>query len=517
MIVLGDIPRKNAKLYPECEALVCEDTHLTHRQFNERVNRLANGLAGLGIGKGDKVAAILLNCHRYIEIYFACAKLGAVTVPLNYRLALDELAYIIEHSESRALLADADHLPIGKELASRMPGQLQLISLDHAQEGWLDYEELLSRSSAAEPDVEVGEDDLCQIIYTGGTTGRPKGVMISHRNYMTSAYGSALVSMIGTRTFVNSTLMVLPIFHVSWWPVLTMLYVGGKVVIGKRFDFAEILATAEREKVEHINLVPVLFSWILAFPELDSYDLSSIKSLSYAGAPMPADVLKRCIAKFGPIFQQGYGLSEAAPLGTTLLPEDHIVDGPPELLRRLESAGRESPVTEVRVVDENDVEVPFGEIGEIVIRGKNVMQGYWKQPELSAQVLRGGWLHTGDLATRDEDGYIYIVDRKNDMIITGGENVYPFEVEKVLYEHPAILEAAVVGIPDDTWGERVTAAVTLKDGRQATEAELTAFIRERIAGYKTPKHVVFLESIPKTPVGKILRREVRELLAEPGG
>jgi acyl-CoA synthetase (AMP-forming)/AMP-acid ligase II len=260
-------------------------------------------------------------------------------------------------------------------------------------------------------------------------------------------------------------------------------------------------------------MVPVLFSWLLDFPDADSYDLSSIRYFSYAGAPMPEEVLRRCIAKFGPIFQQGYGLTEASPLGTMLQEVDQCrLEGPPELVRRINSCGRETLVTEVRVVDEEDNDVPVGEIGEIVIRGQNVMKGYWKDPDLTARALRGGWLHTGDLATVDEYGFIYIVDRKNDMIITGGENVYPFEVEQVLYEHPAVLEAAVVGMKSEKWGEEVTAAVAFKEGKSAGEEELIAFCRERIAGYKCPKRVVIMESIPKTPIGKILRRQVREQL-----
>jgi acyl-CoA synthetase (AMP-forming)/AMP-acid ligase II len=310
-----------------------------------------------------------------------------------------------------------------------------------------------------------------------------------------------------------ATLQVLPIFHTAWWPILLHHSAGCKAVIAKRFDFNEILATVEKERVSHINMVPVLFSWILDFPDLDKYDLSSIRYFSYAGAPMPEDVLRRCIAKFGPIFQQGYGLTEAAPLGTMLLEEDQCrLEGPPELVRRINSCGRETLVTEVRVVDEEDKDVAVGEIGEIVIRGKNIMQGYWKDPELTAKALRGGWLHTGDLAEIDEYGYIYVVDRKNDMIITGGENVYPFEVEQVLYEHPAVLEAAVVGLKNKKWGEEVTAAVSLKQGTEATEEELIAFCRQRIAAYKCPKKVIFMEAVPKSALGKVLRRQVREQL-----
>ncbi|HEY5532948.1 MAG TPA: AMP-binding protein, partial [Candidatus Anoxymicrobiaceae bacterium] len=362
----------------------------------------------------------------------------------------------------------------------------------------------------AEPDVEVSEDDLCHLQYTGGTTGLPKGVMITNRNYLTTAIGMGLALEIEPH---YSTLQVLPIFHTAWWPVLLHHYGGCRAVIAPRFDFQEILATAEREKVTHINMVPVLFAWLLDFPDADKYDLSSIKYFSYAGAPMPEEVLRRCVAKFGPIFQQGYGLTEASPLGTMLMQEDQCrLEGPPELVRRITSCGRESLVTEVRVVYDDDNDVPVGEIGEIVIRGRNVMKGYWKDPERTAKAMRGGWLHTGDLAEVDEHGFIYIVDRKNDMIITGGENVYPYEVEQIIYEHPAVLTAAVVGLKDAKWGEMVTAMVTLRQGCEATEDEIIALCRQKVAGYKCPKRVVFKDAIPTSAIGKVLRRQVREEL-----
>jgi acyl-CoA synthetase (AMP-forming)/AMP-acid ligase II len=331
--------------------------------------------------------------------------------------------------------------------------------------------------------------------------------MLSHRNLMTSNYGCILACNF---TRDDTTCYVLPLFHVSFWTVLSVLMVGGKVAIVRRPDLVEILRLIQDEKCTHINMVPTLYGWLLNMPQIDEYDLSSLRLLSYAGSPMPPDVLKRCIGKFGNIFAQGYGLTEAAPIVTFLVPEDHVLEGPERLTRRLTSAGKEGHVVRARVVDENDQPVRVGEIGEIVARGKNIMLGYWKNPELTEQVLRGGWLHTGDMGAVDEDGFIYLVDRKADMIVTGGENVYPKEVEDVLYEHPAVQECAVVSAPDEKWGERVQAVVSLKEGASATEEELIAHCKKSLAGYKCPKAVHIWDALPKTPIGKIIRKDVKK-------
>jgi acyl-CoA synthetase (AMP-forming)/AMP-acid ligase II len=284
--------------------------------------------------------------------------------------------------------------------------------------------------------------------------------------------------------------------------------VGGTVVVVRKPDLGGILRLIQDERCTHINLVPTLLGWMLSLPNLDDYDLSSLRLISYAGSPMPPDVLRKCINKFGNIFLQGYGLTEAAPLATTLFPEDHVLDGPKTKL--LGSIGKEGPVVEVRVMNENNNVVKPGEVGEIVARGKNIMKGYWKNPDLTAEVLRGGWLHTGDMGMIDEEGYIYLVDRKADMIVSGGENVYPKEVEDILYEHDAVQECSVVSAPDENWGERVQAVVTLKKGLTATEEELIQLCKGKLAGYKCPKKIEFWDELPKTPIGKILRKDVKK-------
>jgi long-chain acyl-CoA synthetase len=505
MYTLGDIPRKGATLCPEKVALVFEGTRITYRQMNERVNRFANALIRLGCKKGDRLTILAENTYKYFEAYFGAAKVGMSVTPLNFRLSDSELTHIVNDCEAVVFLAGDGYEERTQKIRADLQNIRDWIALDGKMPGFLSYEDLLKGASALEPEVEVDENDLMILMYTGGTTGVPKGVMLSHRNLMTSLYALIIVYAFSRH---DTECFVLPLFHISIWPALCVLMVGGTVVIVRRPDLEEILRLMQEERCTHINLVPTLLSWLMSFPALEEYDLSSIRLITYAGSPMPPEVLKKCMKKFGRIFAQGYGLTEAAPMVAWLAQEDHFLEGPKA--RLLNSVGKEGPIVEVRVVDENDRPVKPGEIGEIVARGKNIMLGYWKNPTLTAEVLRGGWLHTGDMGTIDEEGYIYLVDRKADMIVTGGENVYPKEIEDILYEHPAVQECAVVSAPDEKWGERVQAVVVLKDGHAATEEELILHCRKKIAAYKCPKKIEFWDKIPKTPVGKILRREVKE-------
>jgi long-chain acyl-CoA synthetase len=512
MYTLGDIPRKGRTLYRDKVALVFEDLNLTYKELDERVNRLANALTALGFEKGHRLTILAENTHKYMEVYFAAAKLGASVTPLNFRLSDNEIEYIANDSEATIFFAGDGYEERSLGLKPLLKNFRHWIALDKKSDGFLFYEDLLQDTSDQEPYVEVNEYDLAILMYTGGTTGLPKGVMLSHRNIMTAMYGM-VIGFSFTRQ--DCTCFILPLFHISLWPILCLLMVGGKTVILRRPDIGEILQSIHRERCTHINMVPTLLTWLLDDPRINEFDLSSLRLIGYAGSPIALEVLKKGIAKFGSIFTQGYGLTEAAPMVTLLFKEDHYIEGPKTKL--LSSVGKVGLPVDVRIVDEEDRPLKPGETGEVVVRGQNVMMGYWKNPELTASALRGGWLHTGDVGTVDEEGYIYLLDRKADMIITGGENVYPKETEDVLYEHPAVRECAVVAAPDERWGERVQAAVVLKPGQTMTESELIQHCKSRLAGYKCPKEIAFWEELPKTPVGKILRREVRKVFTKKEG
>jgi len=505
MLTLGDLTAKRAKLSGSREALVFDDVRLTYAQLHDRSVRLARALRARGLGSGDRLAVLAENSHRFMELTFAAAHAGLVFVPLNFRLTKRELAFMLEDSGAQALFADKACWEVA--LAVRDAGRAgrPLYAIDQVDGAEATHEQLIEQGADERAlDVEVGEDDLAALIYTGGTTGLPKGVMLTHRNLLTSM-ASILLELRFTEH--DTTLMVLPMFHVAVWQVLCHLMVGARVVVRARADLADILATIERERCTSMNAVPTLYNWILAFPDLDRYDLSSMRRMMYGGSPFPEEVLRRCIQRFGPIFTQGYGLTEAAPGVSFLAAEDHVVDGPRS--RLLRSAGRELPLTEVRIGDAQGHEVARGEPGEVLVRGANVMKGYWNNEALTRERLRDGWLRTGDVGTMDEEGYIFLLDRKADMIVSGGENVYPSEVEAVLYEHPGVQECVVASAPDEKWGERVQAAVVVRKGATITEAELLDFCRERLAGYKCPKRIEFRETLPKSLVGKLLRKDVR--------
>ena len=501
--------KQSTRRSPEKTASICGSTRLSFQEVDERVNRLSSALAGLGISRGDRVAILSLNCHRFLELYYGVPQLGAIVVPINFRLQPPEIKYIVDHSGSRVIAVDPALAP----LIEAVRGQLE--SVEHfilmsgeRREGYLAYEKLLASATPDFDAPEVSDDELLGLFYTSGTTAEPKGVMLTHKNMLSNiAHSEGVYDYQPADIYLHAA----PMFHLAdGAAVFSHTSRGATQAFIPRFDPKQVLETISRERVSLLLLVPTMLNFVLQQPELDSYDLSSLRHLTYGASPIAPDLLRRAMKILNCQFGQGYGLTEASPLLTVLTHQDHLVTDE-KGARRLASCGKPVPGVDVRVVKDDGSDAKPGEVGEIIARGPNIMLGYWKRPEDTEDVLRDGWLHTGDLATVDEDGYIYLVDRKKDMIVTGGENVYSTEVEAVLYAHPAVKEAAVIPIPDSDWGEAVHACIAVRDGKQVTPEELGEFCRERLANYKVPRSIEFIDGeLPKGGTGKILKKQLRE-------
>jgi long-chain acyl-CoA synthetase len=373
-----------------------------------------------------------------------------------------------------------------------------------------DYESIVAQGEIHEPAVKVLEDDVQSIIFTAGTTGKPKGAMRTHRHLLSDAVASAIDLKVG---YDEKVLITFPMYHVACEDnIVRHSYLPNTIHIKKEggFNPAEVLEYIAKERISRAQFVPTMIHSLIQVPDVGKYDLSSLKLILYAGSSMPVELLKRAITVFPCGFAQMYGQTESGPFTTFLSPEDHILDGTEKSISRLASSGKPALNYEIRIVDEDDNDVPPGNVGEIIGRSEAMTIGYWQMPEATAEKLKNGWLHTGDLGRFDEDGYIYIVERKNDMIISGGVNVYPREIEEVLYKHPAVSEASVIGVPDEHWGEIVKAVVVLKKGTSTTEAEIIGFCGKHLAGFKKPKSVDFWQELPKSSTGKILKKDIRE-------
>jgi acyl-CoA synthetase (AMP-forming)/AMP-acid ligase II len=506
---IGDFIAKTAVRFPNHIVVVDQQKRLTAKELLERVNRLANALLDLGLKKGDRVAVLLNNCRQSIECFYGIARAGLVFVPLNTRYSAQENLYMLNDSEARAILMGQESIEVIRSILSEASALSYVICVTgRSPEPTRSYEELLAKASPQEPSVEISDEDPYSIRYTAGTTGRPKGVIHSHRNNIVMLYN---VLMDGFPIQEGDAIaLTAPVTHASGTQILPHIVRGAKVIVLPGFDVRSLLETIQRERITTLYLVPTMIVMILAYSELKKYDLSSLKTIRYGASPISPEVLKRAIEVFGNIFVQGYGLTEGLNPVTLLLKEDHILDGTEKKLKRLSSIGREVTVARVRIMDEEDKFLAPGQIGEIVVQSDQNMKGYWKNAEATAETLREGWVHTRDLGYMDEDGYIYLVDRKDDMIVSGGFNIYPKEVEDVLYMHPAVLEAAVFGVPDDKWGEAVKAVVSLRQSMQATEEEIIEHCKKHLASYKKPKSVDFIETLPKSAYGKILRRVLKE-------
>ncbi len=499
-MVIGDLAVQCARRYPSKKAFVYEGRSLTFYEFNQRVNKLADAILRLGLEPGSKVAVLSKNSPEMVEICFAAAKTGMVYVPLNFRLVPVELQFVINDAE-------IDILFVGDAFKKEVETIHNDISVAHIIQMDGEYEPFLATGTADEPPVAVRQEDIFSIFYTSGTTGGPKGVVLTHDNFLAGVINNTIAYRLGPS---DVCLHVQPFYHTMQKNmVLCQFYVGGTNVIMNNFDGHEFWKSVERDGITHMTLVYTGLVMVLDAFEEGKYSIGSLKSYSVGGQTTPLPILQRAVKLLGPdVVFVVYGLTEASPLLTYLPKEDVALAGVG--LKRLASVGKELFSCHVRVVDGDGNDVKPGQMGEIIARGPNVMKGYWKRPEETAKTFDGGWLHTGDMATVDEDGYIYVVDRKKDLIISGGENISPHEIEDVLHLHPAVQECAAIGVPDEKWGEQVKAIVVLKKGQQATEKELIQFCAERLARYKLPKTVAFAEGLPKDPVGKIQKKILRE-------
>lgn len=509
LITLGDVPRYHAEVRGDRPAFEFEGRVLTYADLDRHVNQVANGLAAAGVGRGDRISYLGKNCDRYFELLFGAAKLGAVMTPINWRLAGPEIAYILADSGSKALFVGPEFTDVGKTLEAEAETLVLMGAMEGEVAGWEAYEAWRDRQSEADPGVAVTQDDIGVQLYTSGTTGRPKGAMLSHRALIEMRKRVAQADLDWNRWTPDDVgLLAMPVGHIAGtgWGILS-LYNGAKSVIAREFNPNDVLDYIERDRVSKLFLVPSALQIVVSQPRARQTDYSRLKYILYGASPIPLALLRECIEVFGCGFAQQYGMTETCGTVVVLPPEDHVPEGAP----KMRSAGKPLPGVEVAILDEEGRPVPTGEVGEIATRSVANMSGYWNLPEATAKTLTAdGWLRTGDAGYLDDEGYVYIHDRVKDMIISGGENVYPAEVENAIYGHPDVAEVAVIGVPHEKWGEAVKAVVVPKPGATPNEAEIIAWARERIAAYKAPKSVDIIAELPRNASGKILRRELRE-------
>ncbi|HET9531673.1 MAG TPA: long-chain-fatty-acid--CoA ligase [Blastocatellia bacterium] len=506
---IGRILSTAAEHHADRPAFIWGDRMTTYAQANARADALACGLQDLGLNKGDRVGVFMYNRPQLIESFFATWKAGGCVVPLNARFVAEEVSYHLKDSEATAIIFGEEFREMISEIRGQLPPLKHFICTGSPLDGQISYERIVSdlRESAYSC-VDVSDDDLAWLFYTSGTTGRPKGAMLTHGNLTFMAVGWVADLMHLEPEDVG--LHAAPLTHGAGFHSVALTLKAASQVILKahRFEPENFFATVERHRVTNTWLVPTQIKILLNYPGIDKWDISSLKWVVYGGAPMYVEDLKEAIRRMGHVFVQLYGQGETPMTGTYLRPQEHVLEGPEST--RLVSCGQARSGIEVKILSESDKEVPRGQAGEICVRGPTVMEGYWRRPEATAESLRGGWLHTGDVGSMDEQGYVYILDRTKDMIISGGSNVYPREVEEVLLRHPAVSEVCVIGVPDEFWGEAVKAVVVLKEGAAASADEIIRFAALHMADYKKPKSVDFVAAIPRNAYGKVLKRELRE-------
>ena len=514
---VGSLVERNARLFGQRIAFVTEDRRLTHAEFAARTFAFGNALLDRGVGHQGRVAILMRNRIECLEAIFGCGCAGLIAVPLNWRLAAVELVRIVKDCEADVLIYESGFATIAAAILEACPSIRFRVAVSDPVAGSEAYEDMLRKASAHRPHVQVDDEAIESLVYTSGTTGDAKGVMLSHRAIVEAAKAG---SWEGGAQPTDRVLIVMPLFHVGGKIEQMSFWLSGATTyLQTAFDVGQALALIDRERLTAAHLAPTMISMLLDHPELPDIDHRSLRLVHYASAPMAVPLLRRAIETFGPIFVQLYGMTECV-LGTVLKAHNHALDGGPAEVRRLASAGQPYLGVDLRIerigaAGEGDAAAcPPGESGEILLRGPALMSGYWNRTGQTIEALRGGWMHTGDIGHIDEDGFLFVVDRKKDMIVSGGENIYSREVEEALSTHSAVRDAAVVGVPDQTWGESVFAFVTTAAGSVVTSEELIAHCRQQIASYKKPRFIKVVDALPRIFNGKVDKKALRALANE---
>ena len=510
---LADMLDNNAWKYPDQTAFVWGDTRVTHAQFHARARQLASALQRLGLRRQDRVGILSQNSLAFQEVYGACEISGLICATVNWRLAPPEMVYIINDGAPRVFIFEEAYAATVDAMRPSLRDVEHFVCIGDPPPFAIRFEDLLASGDTAGPSLRPKPDDIAFLIYTSGTTGRPKGVMLSQKGEVAASeiLGSDMLNGPSDRL-----LIMMPLFHIGAKIIqLAQHWRAGTVVVQRGFDPVAVLDGLEQERITVTHMAPTMIQTLLATPGIEARDLKALRMIVYAAAPMPLPVLKKGLRLLGPIFQQQFGQTEG--IGTTLLAHDHRPDGTERDREILTSVGQASPRVNVRIVDDAGQDLPVGEVGEVLLTSPAVMMGYWNNTAATLATLRDGWVHTGDVGRLDAQGFLYLVDRKKDMIITGGENVYSREVEEAVVTHPDVSEVAVIGVPDETWGEAVMAVVVVQPGTTPSAQSIVDHCRTLIASYKKPRHVVFVDEIVKLPSGKIDKVMLRKLHGAPKG
>lgn len=506
---LADIPRIHAEAQGDQIATSFEGRLKTHAERNRHINQIANALIAAGLKPGDRVAHVGKNTDHYFELVFACMKAGVIIVPVVWRLAPPEVAYIVQDSGAKILFVGPEFIDLARQVQQESPSLAQIITMEGGNPDWTDFTAWRDARPDVDPQRECASGEPFLQLYTSGTTGRPKGAMLTHDNFLVMRNLQDNSEDEWMHWYADDIgLVAMPNGHIGGTGfAIWVMYYGVKAIITREFDPMQVLDLIEHEGVNKFFMVPAALQFVVRQPRARTIDYSRLRTISYGASPIPHALLVECMDVFKCGFVQAYGLTETTGTVTVLPPEDHTREETP----RMRSAGKPLPGVEIAILDDNGTALPPGEIGEIAIRSPSNMTGYYNLPEATAAAMPGdGWFRSGDAGYMDSDGYLYVHDRMKDMIISGGENIYPAEVENAICSHPAVGEAAVIGIPSEKWGEEVKAVVALRPGQNVTDDELIAFVRSRIAAFKAPKSIDFIELLPRNASGKILRRTLRE-------